>query len=180
MNVAIRWDKFNVFVFTVYGYVCPPLPNCGQYCEWFMIICSYYITCGTYIFFRFNHVKQSLYICQPVTCVKVAVNYIVLNLGVWSTFPIVVNFFVIFSPGPVLAVVVLSSYNGNFIYIQGKLALATLSLGSLTMYTNNGIHYGLLVVFICVHITLPPYHHYADVSESTELLKCLSCTFYPA
>ena len=30
---------------------------------------------------------------------------------------------------------------------------------------------------VCLHITLPHYHHYADLSESIELLKCLSGTF---
>ena len=34
-----------------------------------------------------------------------------------------------------------------------------------------------MVVFVCLHITLPHYHHYADLSESIELLKCLSGTF---
>ena len=31
--------------------------------------------------------------------------------------------------------------------------------------------------FVCLHITLPHYHHNADLSESIELLKCLLDTF---
>ena len=33
-----------------------------------------------------------------------------------------------------------------------------------------------MVVFFCLHITLPHYHHHADLSEGFELLKCLSNT----
>ena len=45
------------------------------------------------------------------------------------------------------------------------------------MCANNWIYYDLLVIFICWHITLPHYLHYADISEGIELLKCLSGTF---
>ena len=34
-----------------------------------------------------------------------------------------------------------------------------------------------MVVFVCLHTTLPNYHHYADLSEGIELLKCLPGTF---
>ena len=36
------------------------------------------------------------------------------------------------------------------------------------MGTNNWLHYGLAVVFVCLHITLSHYHHYADFSEGIE------------
>ena len=39
------------------------------------------------------------------------------------------------------------------------------------MCTNNQIHYGLMVVFICLHFTLPHYNHYADVSEGIEHIR---------
>ena len=39
-------------------------------------------------------------------------------------------------------------------------------------------HYGLLVVYDYLHITLPHYHHYAELSEGIELLKCLSDIFW--
>ena len=45
------------------------------------------------------------------------------------------------------------------------------------MCVNNKLHYYPMVVFLCLHITLPHYHHYADLSESIELIKCLSGTF---
>ena len=38
------------------------------------------------------------------------------------------------------------------------------------------IHYDSMVVFVCLHITIPSYHQYADLSESIELLKCLPGT----
>ena len=41
---------------------------------------------------------------------------------------------------------------------------------------GNG-HYDPMVAFDCLHITLPHYHHYADLSENIELLKYLSGTF---
>ena len=45
--------------------------------------------------------------------------------------------------------------------------------------TGNLFKSGLLtfhIVFVCLHITLPHNHHYADLSESIELLKCVSGT----
>ena len=36
----------------------------------------------------------------------------------------------------------------------------------------------LLVVFVCLHTTLPNYHHYIDLPESIKLLKWLPGTFY--
>ena len=40
--------------------------------------------------------------------------------------------------------------------------LSHLSLCSFRVYANNRIHYGPTVVFVCLHFTLPHYHHYAD------------------
>ena len=42
---------------------------------------------------------------------------------------------------------------------------------------SNKVHYDPMVLYVCLHITLPHYHHYADLSESNELLKCLSGSF---
>ena len=39
------------------------------------------------------------------------------------------------------------------------------------------IHYDTIVVFICLHITLPHYNHYADQTEGNERIQCLSGTF---
>ena len=39
---------------------------------------------------------------------------------------------------------------------------------------NDRVHYGLWVVFPCLHITLSHYQHYADLSEGIVILKCLS------
>ena len=54
--------------------------------------------------------------------------------------------------------------------------LFLLLLCSPMMCTNNQVHYGLMVVLIHLHITLPHYHHYADISEGIELKKCLPGT----
>ena len=35
------------------------------------------------------------------------------------------------------------------------------------------VHDGLHAVFVCLHISLPHYYHYADVPECIELIKCL-------
>ena len=45
------------------------------------------------------------------------------------------------------------------------------------MCANNRIYHDLIVGFVCLHFTLLHRHHYADLSESIELLKCLSGTF---
>ena len=62
----------------------------------------------------------------------------------------------------------------RFIYIPKKLGLCRLSQCSLMMCAYNRVHYGPMVVFLCLNIKLPHYHHYADISEGIELLKCLS------
>ena len=49
-----------------------------------------------------------------------------------------------------------------------------LFLCSLMMCANNRVHYDPTVVVVCLHITLPHCHHYADLSEGIELLKFLS------
>ena len=46
-----------------------------------------------------------------------------------------------------------------------------LLLRSLLVGTNNRIHYGPMVVFVCLHFTRPHYRHYADVCDCIELLK---------
>ena len=42
---------------------------------------------------------------------------------------------------------------------------------------NNRVHYGLIVVYCYLDITIPHYHQYADLSECIELMKCLSDIF---
>ena len=55
--------------------------------------------------------------------------------------------------------------------------LCLLLLCSLMMCTNSRVHYDSMAVFVCLHITLPHYHHYVDLSSGIELLKCLLGTF---
>ena len=42
---------------------------------------------------------------------------------------------------------------------------------------NNRVHYYPMVVLVCLYITVPHYHHHADLSESFEPLKWLSGKF---
>ena len=53
-----------------------------------------------------------------------------------------------------------------------------LILCSIMMCANNRVHNGLMVIFVCLHFRVPHYHHNAGVTESNELLKCLSGSFY--
>ena len=55
-----------------------------------------------------------------------------------------------------------------------KLFVVFLLLCSLMVCANNQVHYDPMVVFVCLHIALPHYHHNADLSEAIELLKCFS------
>ena len=50
-----------------------------------------------------------------------------------------------------------------------------LSVSCAVLWCVQIIEYAMarsMVVFVCLHITLPHYHHYAAVSESIEVLKC--------
>ena len=62
-------------------------------------------------------------------------------------------------------------------HIYPEKARLCVLLCNLMMCAHDGMHNDSMVVFVCLHITLPHYHHYADISEGIELLKCLSSTF---
>ena len=60
------------------------------------------------------------------------------------------------------------------IYIsQESWVLCLLLLCSLMMYANDWVHYGLMVTYGYLHITLPHYHHYANLSEGNLSRVCL-------
>ena len=83
-----------------------------------------------------------------------------------STFPIVVIFFC----GFVSEMVVLSYSVIYYIYIPGTLGPCFhywCSVYSICKWSDT------LVMFVCLQITPSHYHHYADLSEGIELLKCL-------
>ena len=65
----------------------------------------------------------------------------------------------------------------RFHICPGKHFFRLLLLCSLTMCANYRVHFDPMVVFLCLHITLPHYHYYADQSQGIGLLKCLSGTF---
>ena len=54
---------------------------------------------------------------------------------------------------------------------------ASITTVQFVMSSNYWVHYGLKVIFVCVHIILPHHHNYVDISESTEHIKCLSSIF---
>ena len=67
----------------------------------------------------------------------------------------------------------------TYIYIQGKLGfLSFIILCCLRMCADDIVHYDPMVAFVCLLIALPHYQSYADLSESIELLKCLSGAFF--
>ena len=74
--------------------------------------------------------------------------------------------------GQGLCTQVVASYAIGFIYIPGNPCFVSF-ITVLMVCANNWVHYGLMVVLVCLHIKLPDYHHYADVSESIELFKLL-------
>ena len=45
------------------------------------------------------------------------------------------------------------------------------------MSSNSRIRFGLQIVFVCLYITPSHYHHRVNISEDTELIKCLSDIF---
>ena len=48
------------------------------------------------------------------------------------------------------------------------------------MCVYNRVYYSSMVVFVCLHITLPKHYHYAEVPESIELKECahfVACVF---
>ena len=64
------------------------------------------------------------------------------------------------------------------IYNRESWVFCPLLLCSPMMCANNKVHYDPMGVLICLDITFPDYHNYADLSEHIELLKCLSVTLY--
>ena len=123
---------------------------------------------------RWDYVFRFPFCIYRVACVELAHS----SLGDWknmsithliiiiksevSTFPFVVIFF----RGCVSEMVVLSSR-------EHRDLVSIIDVQSM-VFANNRIHYGLQVVFVCLQTTPSHYHHYAELSESIELLKCLS------
>ena len=64
----------------------------------------------------------------------------------------------------------------RFHIYAGNAGLFLLLLCSLMLCANDRVNYGPMVVFVCLLITLPHYHHYADVPEGIEFLNYL-CVF---
>ena len=49
-------------------------------------------------------------------------------------------------------------------------ALFRLLLHSFMMWANSQIHYRPMIVYVCLHFTLPHFLHYTDVSEGIEIM----------
>ena len=54
---------------------------------------------------------------------------------------------------------------------------ASIIIAQLLMSANSRMRFGLQIVFVCLYITPSHYHHCANLSEDTELIKCLSDIF---
>ena len=73
--------------------------------------------------------------------------------------------------------VVVPSYAVGFIYISGLVYFNIVQSYDVQSYgANNQVHYGSMAAFICLHITVH-HHHYAAVSEGSEILNFFSGTF---
>ena len=91
-----------------------------------------------------------------------------------SSFPTVVIFYIL-----VVCLRWLHHHRLSVSYTsQERWVLCLLLLGNLMMCANNQVNSGLMVIFLCLHMTLPHYLHQADLSEGIELLKFLSGIFY--
>ena len=55
--------------------------------------------------------------------------------------------------------------------------LVFIIIAQFIMSANSRIPFGLQLVFVCLYITPSHYHHYANLSEDIELIKCLSDIF---
>ena len=60
--------------------------------------------------------------------------------------------------------------------MPGKLGFVYFIDVQFFMCANNKIHFRSMVVFVCLHFTLPHYHNYANVSECIDLLNI--CQIY--
>ena len=83
-----------------------------------------------------------------------------------------------------LAEVFVPSYAVSCIYIYIYIYIewdgwdfVSFLLCSLVICANNPVHNDPMVVFLCLHITLPHYHYHIDLGEGIELLKSLLGTF---
>ena len=124
-----------------------------------------FLTCIEHIWWK--SLEACVNVCWEYSCECVQdVN----KSEVWI-FPIVHIFFRGCVPG-----VFVLSYTVGFIYIQESWVLCLLLLCSLMVCANNLVHYDPTVASVFKHIKLH-YHHYADLSEGIELLKCLPGTF---
>ena len=57
-----------------------------------------------------------------------------------------------------------------------KSEVSTFPIAVIFVGANYKVHYDPIIVLVCLHITPPNHHLYADLSESIELLKRLSGT----
>ena len=59
-------------------------------------------------------------------------------------------------------------------YISREIRVSfLLFLCSPIMRANNRVYYGPMIVSVCIHITIPHFRLYENVSEGIEFLKCL-------
>ena len=69
-----------------------------------------------------------------------------------------------------------STFPNVFICFRGCVSEMFVTSYSVTYYIYI-IRFGLEIVFACLYITPSHYHHFANLSENVELIKCLSDIF---
>ena len=149
-----------------------------MFVEYFVEVCL--TCCSSYrLFFIFHY---NIWGCSTGPFLKIRIgdwkdisiaHVIIIIKSEILTVPIVIIFF----RGCVPEMFV-TSYSVTYcIYIPGKLGICFIIIVQFMMSANSRICFGLQIVFVSLYITPSHYHHCANLSEDSELIKCLSDIF---
>ena len=89
-----------------------------------------------------------------------------------SAFPIVIIFF-----HSRVSEMFVTSYSRIVYTFRENWDFVFIIIVQFMMSANSRIHYGLQIVFVCLHITPSHYHHCANLSIDIGLMKCLPYIF---
>ena len=123
------------------------------------------------IYIKIIH-RRTLIHTKRILFISIAHVIIIIKSEV-STLPFVIIFF----RGCVPAVFVISYSVTYCIYIPGNRDFVFIITAQFMMIENSRLRFGVRVVFVCLYITPSHYHHCANLSDGTELIKCLSDLF---
>ena len=75
-------------------------------------------------------------------------------------------------------VMFVTSYSVTYcVYISEKPGFIYIIIVQFLMSSNSQMRFGVQIIFVCLYITPSHYHHYTDLSDDIELIKCLSDIF---